>query len=86
MAHCGYEPTAAHASLSNPLSALWTALRGVRTAGPMAPEISLKQQRPAQFVFSRHVDKMLNEIHAAKSEADPSGAKHAQPEITAAAE
>ena len=86
MAHCGYEPTAAHASLSNPLSALWTALRGVRTAGPMAPEISLKQQRPAQFVFSRHVDKMLNEIHAAKSEADPSGAKHAQPEMTAAAE
>jgi hypothetical protein len=52
----------------------------------MAPEISLKQQRPAQFVFSRHVDKMLNEIHAAKSEADPSGAKPAQPEITVAAE
>ena len=69
MAHCGYEPTAAHASISNPLSALWTALRGVRTAGPMAPEISLTQQRPAQFVFSRHVDKMLHEIHAAKSEA-----------------
>jgi len=87
MAHCGYEPTAAHASLSNPLSALWTALRGVRTAGPMAPEISLNQQRPAQFVFSRHVDKMLSEIHAAKSEAgaEPSGAKPAQPEITAAA-
>ena len=41
MAHCGYEPTAAHASISNPLSALWTALRGVRTTGPMAPEISL---------------------------------------------
>src|SRR5450631_999908 len=72
MAHCGYEPTAAHASLSNPLSALWTALRGVR---------------PAQFVFSRHVDKMLNEIHAAKSEAgaDSSGAKPAQPRISAAA-
>jgi hopanoid biosynthesis associated radical SAM protein HpnH len=85
MAHCGYEPTAAHASISNPLNALWTALRGVRTAGPMAPEISLDQQRPAQFVFSRHVDKMLNDIHAAKSEADASGAKPAQPEITAAA-
>jgi len=86
MAHCGYEPTAAHASLSNPLSAVWTALRGVRTAGPMAPEISLNQQRPAQFVFSRHVDKMLSEIHAAKSEvvAESSGAKLVQPEITAA--
>jgi hopanoid biosynthesis associated radical SAM protein HpnH len=88
MAHCGYEPTAAHASISNPLNALWTALRGVRTAGPMAPEISLDQQRPAQFVFSRHVDKMLNDIHAAKSEAgaDASGAKPAQPKMPAATE
>jgi hopanoid biosynthesis associated radical SAM protein HpnH len=88
MAHCGYEPTAAHASISNPLNALWIALRGVRTEGPMAPEISLDQQRPAQFVFSRHVDKMLNDIHAAKSEAgaNASGAKPAQPKMPAAAE
>jgi hopanoid biosynthesis associated radical SAM protein HpnH len=85
MAHCGYEPTAAHASLSNPLSALWTALRGVRTSGPMAPEISLENQRPAQFVFSRHVDKMLHDIHEAKSEAAPLGAKSPQPEMPAAA-
>ena len=34
MAHCGYEPTAANASLTNPLKALWVALRGVRTDGP----------------------------------------------------
>jgi hopanoid biosynthesis associated radical SAM protein HpnH len=87
MAHCGYEPTAAHASISNPLSALWTALRGIRTSGPMAPEISLTQQRPAQFVFSRHVDKMLHDIQTAKPEAGvkPSAAKAAQPKITAAA-
>ena len=87
MAHCGYEPTAAHASISNPFSALWTALCGVRTAGPMAPEISLTQQRPAQYVFSRHVDKMLNEIHAAKSAPanDPSGAQSAPPKMPAAA-
>jgi len=89
MAHCGYEPTAAHASVSNPLSALWTALRGIRTSGPMAPEISLEQQRPAQFVFSRHVDKMLHEIHQAKSEgkseAVPLGAKPPQPEMPATA-
>ena len=87
MAHCGYEPTAAHASISNPLSALWTALRGIRTSGPMAPEISLAQQRPAQFVFSRHVDKMLHDIQTAKPEAavESSGAKAAQPKITAAA-
>jgi hopanoid biosynthesis associated radical SAM protein HpnH len=64
MAHCGYEPTAAHAALSNPLSALWTALKGVRTDGPMAPEISLTHQRPAQFVFSRHVERMLAGIQS----------------------
>ena len=41
MAHCGYEPTAANAALVNPLKAMWVALRGVRTTGPMAPEINL---------------------------------------------
>ena len=55
MAHCGYEPTAAEASFANPLKSLWISLRGVRTEGPMAPEISLEGQRPAQYVFSRHV-------------------------------
>jgi hopanoid biosynthesis associated radical SAM protein HpnH len=71
MAHCGYEPTAAHAALSNPLSALWTAIRGVRTNGPMAPEISLARQRPAQFVFSRHVERMLAEIQSKEKDAKP---------------
>ena len=52
MAHCGYEPTAANAALSNPLKAMWVALRGVRTSGPMAPEINLENQRPAQYIFS----------------------------------
>jgi hopanoid biosynthesis associated radical SAM protein HpnH len=87
MAHCGYEPTAANAAVGNPLSALWTALRGIRTSGPMAPEISLEQQRPAQFVFSRHVDKMLHEINQVKSPAGavPVAAKPPQPEMPAAA-
>jgi hopanoid biosynthesis associated radical SAM protein HpnH len=62
MAHCGYEPTAAAASFAHPLEALKVALFGVRTEGPMAPEISLAQQRPAQYVFSRHVQKMLTQI------------------------
>jgi hopanoid biosynthesis associated radical SAM protein HpnH len=48
MAHCGYEPTAAIATLAQPLQALRVALKGVRTEGPMAPEISLERQRPAQ--------------------------------------
>jgi hypothetical protein len=37
-------------------------MRGVKTDGPMAPEISLERQRPAEFVFSRHVEKMLADI------------------------
>ena len=43
---------------------MWTSIKGVRTKGPMAPEIPLVAQRPAEFVFSSHVQKMLNDIHA----------------------
>ena len=42
--------------------ALAVAMRGVRTDGPMAPEIPLDKQRPAEYVFSRHVEKKLAEI------------------------
>src|SRR5712675_2015942 len=62
MAHCGYEPTAAIAAMSNPLKAMWVALRGVRTTGPMAPEINLDNQRPAQYIFSAEVQKRLSDI------------------------
>jgi hopanoid biosynthesis associated radical SAM protein HpnH len=62
MAHCGYEPTAADAALKNPLKAMWVALRGVRTTGPMAPEINLANQRPAQYIFAQQVQKTLSEI------------------------
>jgi hypothetical protein len=62
MAHCGYEPTAANATMSRPWSAIWTAIRGVRTDGPMAPEIPLDHQRPADFVYSRHVETLLAKV------------------------
>jgi len=62
MAHCGYEPTAAHAAIGNPLETIRVALFGVKTEGPMAPEISLARQRPAQFMFKTHVDKMLADL------------------------
>ncbi len=51
MVHCGYEPTAVTDTVANPLKALRVALRGPRTDGPMAPDISLENQRPAEFVF-----------------------------------
>jgi hypothetical protein len=34
----------------------------------MAPEISLDKQRPADYVFSRHVENALTEIRARKRE------------------
>jgi len=66
MAHCGYEPTAAHAAVSNPLKLLAVALRGIRTEGPMAPEIPLGNQRPAAYVHSLHVEREVQRIKKAE--------------------
>jgi hopanoid biosynthesis associated radical SAM protein HpnH len=82
MAHCGYEPTAAAATFSNPLQALKVALRGPRTEGPMAPEIPLEAQRPAQYVFSQQVQRTLTEIRTA--EAQETRAKAAKTSANAA--
>jgi len=68
MAHCGYEATAAAATLSNPLQAIKVAIFGPRTDGPMAPEIRLEGQRPAQYVFSEQVQHKLSEIRAAEAQ------------------
>jgi hopanoid biosynthesis associated radical SAM protein HpnH len=75
MAHCGYEATAAEAMMAHPLEAFGIALRGVRTEGPMAPEIDLSKQRPAQYVFDNQVQLRLSEIRA--NEAREKAAKEA---------
>ncbi len=75
MAHCGYEPTAAEAMLQHPLEAFMIGLRGVRTEGPMASEISLENQRPAQYLFDNQVQLRLSEIRA--NEAREKAAKEA---------
>ena len=67
MAHCGYEPTAADATLRQPLQALRAWLRGPRTDGEMAPEIVLDRQRPAQYVYSQQVERKLSEIRVAEA-------------------
>ncbi len=69
MAHCGYEPTAAHAAIASPFAALKVALRGVRTEGEMAPEIAMENQRPAAYVFDGQVQQKLSEIRKAEAEA-----------------
>jgi hopanoid biosynthesis associated radical SAM protein HpnH len=70
MAHCGYEPTAANLAITKPLKALKIALFGVKTEGPMAPEISLANQRPAKYNFSEQVEKTLTELKADKAKKD----------------
>jgi hopanoid biosynthesis associated radical SAM protein HpnH len=62
MVHSGYEATAVQDAVRRPLKALSVGLRGVRTDGVMAREISLEHQRPAQYVFSRHVEEKLAEV------------------------
>jgi hopanoid biosynthesis associated radical SAM protein HpnH len=69
MVHSGYEATAVTDAVASPLKALATSLRGVRTEGPMAPEISLSHQRPAEFVFSRHVALKQAEIRESQARA-----------------
>jgi hopanoid biosynthesis associated radical SAM protein HpnH len=63
MVHSGYEATAVLDSVKRPWKALATALRGPCTEGAMAPEIPLDNQRPAEYVFSRHVEQALAEHH-----------------------
>jgi hopanoid biosynthesis associated radical SAM protein HpnH len=70
MVHCGYEATAVTDTLSHPLKALKVFLKGPETEAPMAPEISLENQRPAQFVFEDLV-KRLSEQRAEASKAKP---------------
>ena len=62
MVHSGYEATAVMDATKHPLKALGVALRGIKTEGEMAPEISLDKQRPAEYVFSRHVENALERI------------------------
>ena len=74
MVHSGYEATAVKDAVRNPLKAMAVSLRGVRTSGPTVPDISLSSQRPAKFVFSRHVESKLTEIREAKTGTDKAAA------------
>ncbi len=68
MAHCGYEPTAAADATRNPLKALWVSLRGPRLDGPMAPEIPLDNQRPAEYMFEKLVEENLDNDNEPQAE------------------
>ena len=74
MVHSGYEASAVMDSVRNPLKVAKLALRGIRTEGAMAPEISLDGQRPARYVFSGHVEQAVARLGGSDKRAQsPSG-------------
>jgi len=74
MVHCGFEGTAATDSIRHPLKMFKIGREGVRTEGPMAPDIDLSHARPAKDNFSDHVEKELERIKLA----DPEGYNRVQ--------
>jgi uncharacterized membrane protein len=72
--HSGYEASAVMDSVRKPWKAAAVALRGIRTEGEMAPDIALDRQRPAQYVFSGHVETAMAKLAAAKQPAERAGA------------
>ena len=81
MVHSGYEASAVADIVKNPFKALAIEMRGPRTEGPMAPEISLANQRPAEYNYAKHVDEALERLGQPKS-----GIKTSRAEAEAAAE
>jgi hopanoid biosynthesis associated radical SAM protein HpnH len=67
MVHSGYEASAVKDTFARPLAAATVALRGVATRGPMAPDIPLRDQRPAQHVHVHQVAIRLEEIRGRKA-------------------
>ncbi len=67
MVHCGYEPTAANDAFKRPWKMLWLNVFGIKTEGAMAKDIDLSKQRPAEYVFSKHVEEALTVIHTEKA-------------------
>jgi hopanoid biosynthesis associated radical SAM protein HpnH len=62
MVHCGFEGTAATDAIRHPLKLMNVARKGVRTEGPMAPDIDLTKARKAEDVYETHVERELAKI------------------------
>ena len=74
MVHCGFEGTAATDSIRHPLKMFTIGRKGVKTEGPMAPDIDLSHARKSTDVHSLHVEQELAKIKAA----DPDGFRRTQ--------
>ncbi len=62
MVHSGYEATAVVDAVRKPWKIAMAAWRGPRTEGEMAAEIPLENQRPADYVFGKHVTQMMEKL------------------------
>ncbi len=71
MVHSGYEATAVTETIRKPWKAVAQVARGIRTEGPMAPEIPLDNQRPPEYVFSRHVQEAMARLKHQPRRAQP---------------
>jgi len=71
MVHSGFEGTAVVDTTKHPIKALKVWLKGVKTDGEMVPDISLDNQRPAEFIFESLVAKEMAVIHG---QAEPAAA------------
>jgi hopanoid biosynthesis associated radical SAM protein HpnH len=67
MVHSGFEATAVTDAMHHPVKALQVGVGGVRVTGPMTADIPLDRQRPARYVFSRHVEQKLADIRETKA-------------------
>jgi len=66
MVHCGYEGTAVDDTFARPWKAAKVALFGIKTDGPMAPDIPLNKARPAEYVFEKQVKETMQSMGSGK--------------------
>lgn len=62
MVHSGYESTAVMDAVRRPWHIAEVALRGPETEKPMAPEISLANQRPAEYAYEKQVARQMEQL------------------------
>ncbi len=73
MVHCGFEGTAAADSMRKPLQFMKVAMGGVKTDGPMVPDVDLSRARKSVDVHEAQVEREMERIKIA----DPEGFRRA---------
>jgi Domain of unknown function (DUF3463) len=73
MVHCGFEGTAAADSMRKPVEFLKVALGGVKTDGPMVPDVDLTHARKSEDVHKAQVEREMERIKVV----DPEGFRRA---------